>query len=82
MREWDRDGLQPEEVGAIVVSGIRQNAAYIYTHDFSEPFADRLQQVLKDLKDGLPLVKGASGSWYQRVLKGFEFKDLKPPRKK
>ncbi len=82
VREWDRDGLQPEEVGAIVVSGIRHNAAYIYTHDFSEPLADRLQQVLKDLKDGLPLVKGASGSWYQRVLKGFEFKDLKPPRKK
>ena len=82
VREWDRDGLQPEEVGEIVVSGIRHNAAYIYTHDFSEPFADRLQRVLKDFesKDGLPLIKSAFGSWYQQVLKGFEFKDLKPPR--
>ena len=48
--EFIREGMQPEEVGQIVVSGIRDNAAYIYTHDWSEAFADRFQSVLKDFE--------------------------------
>jgi hypothetical protein len=28
-----REGLEPETVGDLVVDGIRDNAAYIYTHD-------------------------------------------------
>ena len=48
--EFIREGMQPEEVGEIVVSGIRDNAAYIYTHDWSEAFADRFQLVLKDFE--------------------------------
>ena len=52
---WEdiRWGLQPEEVGEMVVSGIRGNAAYIHTQDWSEAFVDRFQRVLKDfeLKD-------------------------------
>ena len=47
---WEdiRWGLQPEEVGEMVVSGIRDNAAYIHTQDWREAFADRFQRVLKD----------------------------------
>jgi NAD(P)-dependent dehydrogenase (short-subunit alcohol dehydrogenase family) len=48
--EFIREGMQPEEVGKIVVSGIRDNAAYIYTHDWSDAFADRFQAVLKDFE--------------------------------
>ena len=49
---WDfiRAGMEPEEIGPIVLAGIRDNAAYIYTHDFSELFADRFQRVLKDFE--------------------------------
>jgi NAD(P)-dependent dehydrogenase (short-subunit alcohol dehydrogenase family) len=49
---WDfiREGMEPEEIGPIVLAGIRDNAAYIYTHDFSELFADRFQRVLKDFE--------------------------------
>ena len=49
---WEdiRWGLQPEEVGEMVVSGIRENAAYIHTQDWSEAFADRFQRVLKDFE--------------------------------
>jgi short-subunit dehydrogenase len=47
---WDfiREGLEPDEIGPIVLAGIRDNAAYIYTHDFSDAFAERFQRVLKD----------------------------------
>jgi len=46
---WDfiREGMEPEEVGNIVVEGIRDNAAYIFTHDWSDAFAERFQNVLK-----------------------------------
>ena len=49
---WEdiRWGLQPEEIGEMVVSGIRDNAAYIHTQDWSETFADRFQRVLKDFE--------------------------------
>lgn len=46
--EFICEGMEPEEIGPIVLSGIRDNAAYIYTHDFSELFADRFQKVLQD----------------------------------
>ena len=42
--------MQPEEVGQIVVDGIRDNAAYIFTHDWSDAFAERFQRVLKDFE--------------------------------
>jgi len=47
---WEliQEGMPPEEVGPIVVSGILDNTAYIYTHDVSDAFADRFQNVLKD----------------------------------
>jgi NAD(P)-dependent dehydrogenase (short-subunit alcohol dehydrogenase family) len=48
--QFIREGMEPEEVGPIVLAGIRDNAAYIYTHDFSELFADRFQRVLKDFE--------------------------------
>ena len=34
----------------IVLDGIRDNAAYIYTDDWSELFAERFQRVLKDFE--------------------------------
>ena len=34
----------------MVVAGIRENAAYTYTHDLSNAFADRFQRVLKDFE--------------------------------
>ncbi len=46
--EFIREGMEPEEIGPIVLDGIRENVAYIYTHDFSEPFSDRFQKVLQD----------------------------------
>ena len=55
-----RYGLQQEEVGEMVVSGTRENAAYLHTQDWSEAFADQ----------------------FQRLLKDFELKDLKRPRKR
>ena len=48
--EYIREGLQPEEVGEMVVSGIRENAAYIHTQDRSQEFADRFQRVLQDFE--------------------------------
>jgi NAD(P)-dependent dehydrogenase (short-subunit alcohol dehydrogenase family) len=48
--EFIQDGMQPEEVGTIVVDGIRDNAAYIFTHDWSDAFAERFQNVLKDFE--------------------------------
>ncbi len=49
---WEhiREGMEPEEIGPIVLDGIRDNAAYIFTHDWSEAFADRFQAVLKDFE--------------------------------
>ena len=47
--EYIRGGLQPEEVGEMVVSGIRENAAYIYTQDCREEFAERFQGILQVL---------------------------------
>ena len=46
--EFIREGMEPEEIGPIVLAGIRDNAAYIYTHDFSDAFSERFQRVLKD----------------------------------
>ena len=48
--EFIREGMQPEDVGPIVLAGIRDNAAYIYTHDFRDAFAERFQRVLKDFE--------------------------------
>jgi NAD(P)-dependent dehydrogenase (short-subunit alcohol dehydrogenase family) len=48
--EYIREGMEPEDVGPLVLAGIRDNAAYIYTHDFSELFAERFQRVLKDFE--------------------------------
>jgi NAD(P)-dependent dehydrogenase (short-subunit alcohol dehydrogenase family) len=48
--EYIREGLQPEEFGEMVVSGIRENAAYIHTQDWSQEFADRFQRVLQDFE--------------------------------
>lgn len=47
---WEhiREGMEPEEIGPIVLDGIRDNVAYIYTHDFSEFFEARFQHVLRD----------------------------------
>ena len=46
--EFIREGMAPEDIGPIVLEGIRDNVAYIYTHDFSEIFGDRFQKVLQD----------------------------------
>ena len=46
--EFIREGMEAEEIGPIVLAGIRDNAAYIYTHDFSDAFSERFQRVLKD----------------------------------
>lgn len=45
---WDfiKDGLPSDDVGPIVVDGIRRNAAYIFTHDYSEPFRERFDAVM------------------------------------
>jgi len=48
--QYIQDGLDPEEVGPMVLEGIRDNAAYIYTHDWSDAFAERFQRVLKDFE--------------------------------
>ncbi|MCH2169924.1 SDR family oxidoreductase [Myxococcota bacterium] len=48
--EFIREGMEPEEVGSIVLGGIRDNAAYIFTHDWSDAFAERFQRVLKDFE--------------------------------
>lgn len=42
-----RGGMQPEDVGPIVLSGIRRNLPYIFTHDdMRELFAQRFENVL------------------------------------
>ena len=48
--QYIREGMDPEEVGGIVLQGIRDNAAYIYTHDWSDAFAERFRLVLKDFE--------------------------------
>ena len=48
--EFIREGMEPEDIGPIVLAGIRDNVAYLYTHDFSDAFADRFQRVLKDFE--------------------------------
>jgi NAD(P)-dependent dehydrogenase (short-subunit alcohol dehydrogenase family) len=48
--EFIREGMEPEDIGPIVLAGILDNTAYIYTHDFSDAFADRFQKVLKDFE--------------------------------
>ncbi len=48
--EFIREGLEPESVGRIVIDGIRDDVAYIYTHDWSDAFAERFQRVLKDFE--------------------------------
>jgi len=40
------DGMAPDEIGPIVVRGIRANAPYIFTHDFREIFKARFDKVL------------------------------------
>jgi short-subunit dehydrogenase len=46
LQEMIQDGLSPEQIGPIVVRGIRANAPYIFTHDFRELFAARFDAVL------------------------------------
>jgi NAD(P)-dependent dehydrogenase (short-subunit alcohol dehydrogenase family) len=48
--EFIREGMEPEEVGRIVRDGIRDDVAYIFTHDWSEAFEARFQAVLKDFE--------------------------------
>lgn len=46
---WEliREGMEPVEIGPIVLAGIRENAAYIFTHDFSEIIRARFEKVLE-----------------------------------
>ncbi|MEM7409999.1 MAG: SDR family oxidoreductase [Myxococcota bacterium] len=47
-----RDGMKPDDVGPIVVRGIRKNLAYIFTHDdMRELFATRFQNVLNAMDE-------------------------------
>ncbi len=47
--EFIREGMEPEEVGPIVLDGIRDNAAYIFTHDDFRPgIEERFRRVLAD----------------------------------
>lgn len=39
-------GMEPADIGPIVIRGIRANAPYIFTHDFRELFAQRFDAVL------------------------------------
>ena len=40
------NGMAPDDIGPIVLRGIRSNAPYIFTHDFREEFARRFDTVL------------------------------------
>ncbi len=47
LQELIQDGMPPEEIGPIVIRGIRANAAYIFTHlDFREIISQRFDAVL------------------------------------
>jgi NAD(P)-dependent dehydrogenase (short-subunit alcohol dehydrogenase family) len=46
-------GMKPDEVGPIVVAGIRRNAPYIFTHDYRQFFRQRFDAVLAEF-DHLP----------------------------
>jgi len=42
-----RDGMKPDDIGPIVLSGIRRNLPYIFTHnDMRDSFAERFDTVL------------------------------------
>jgi len=43
-------GMEPIEIGPIVLDGIRENAAYIFTHDLSEMIGDRFEKVMEALQ--------------------------------
>ncbi len=50
---WDmiKDGLEPDEVGPIVLRGIRENAAWIFTHpEWKGAFEERFGAVLAAMK--------------------------------
>lgn len=46
LHDMIHQGMAPEEIGPIVVEGIRENAPYIFTHDFSELFQQRFDGVM------------------------------------
>jgi NAD(P)-dependent dehydrogenase (short-subunit alcohol dehydrogenase family) len=46
-------GMQPDEVGPIVVAGVRRNAPYIFTHDYRQVFRQRFDAVLAEF-DNVP----------------------------
>jgi hypothetical protein len=45
--------MQPDEVGPIVVAGVRRGAPYIFTHDYRKVFQQRFDAVLAEF-DHLP----------------------------
>ena len=43
-----RGGMPPDEIGPIVLSGVRRNLPYIFTHDdFLDPIKARFDTVLE-----------------------------------
>jgi NAD(P)-dependent dehydrogenase (short-subunit alcohol dehydrogenase family) len=48
LEELVAGGMKPDDVGPIVVAGIRRNSAYIFTHDYRQPFRQRFDAVLAD----------------------------------
>ena len=45
---WDMisEGWDPLEIGPVVLEGIRNNAPYIFTHDFSETVGERFDSIM------------------------------------
>jgi NAD(P)-dependent dehydrogenase (short-subunit alcohol dehydrogenase family) len=41
-------GMKPDDVGPIVVAGVRRNAPYIFTHDYRQVFQQRFDAVLAE----------------------------------
>jgi NAD(P)-dependent dehydrogenase (short-subunit alcohol dehydrogenase family) len=48
LEELVAGGMQPDEVGPIVVAGVRRNAPYIFTHDYRQVFRQRFDAVLAE----------------------------------
>jgi NAD(P)-dependent dehydrogenase (short-subunit alcohol dehydrogenase family) len=48
LEELVAGGMKPDDVGPIVVAGIRRDAPYIFTHDYRQPFRQRFDAVLAE----------------------------------
>jgi NAD(P)-dependent dehydrogenase (short-subunit alcohol dehydrogenase family) len=48
LEELVAGGMRPDDVGPIVVAGIRRDAAYIFTHDYRQTFRQRFDAVLAE----------------------------------